>query len=87
MSIDKANLQKSTITAEVIKDTKQNTAAVLVTRREKHPVYHKYIVRSTKYLVHDPDNACRVGDVVQIEQTRPKSKSINWKIVRILTRK
>ena len=59
------------------------TITVLVERRVKHPVYGKYMTRSTKLHAHDESNECNEGDVVTIQETRPISKSKTWKLVRV----
>jgi small subunit ribosomal protein S17 len=60
------------------------TAAVLVERLVKHPVYGKYVKRSTKFLVHDENNVCNEGDVVTITSCRPISKSKTFKLVEVI---
>lgn len=56
---------------------------VLVERKIKHPKYGKYIKRSTKIHAHDPENKCNEGDLVVIEECRPVSKTISWRLVNI----
>lgn len=63
------------------------TVSVLVERRIKHPLYGKYIRRSTKILAHDEANECEVGDVVQIAPSRPYSKRKSWRVVQIASHK
>ena len=75
-----------TLTGQVVSDKMTKTITVLVERRERHPIYKKYIRRSTKLHVHDENNECRVGDFVSIEQCRPLSKSKAWRLHRILER-
>jgi small subunit ribosomal protein S17 len=60
------------------------TASVLVERLVKHPVYGKYIKRSTKFLVHDENNQCHEGDLVSITSCRPLSKNKTFKLVEVL---
>ena len=57
---------------------------VMVERKIKHPVYKKYYKLSKKYLTHDPDNKCKVGDIVSIMETRPLSKRKRWRIEKII---
>ena len=64
----------------VISDKMDRTATVLVERRVRHPVYGKYIRRSTKLHVHDPENTCRAGDMITIEECRPISKTKSWRV-------
>jgi small subunit ribosomal protein S17 len=59
---------------------------VLIERKVKHPVYGKYIRRSTKLHIHDADNSCQDGDLVTIEQCRPVSRTKSWKLVAVVGR-
>ena len=74
------------MTGVVISSKANKTISVRVERRVKHPVYGKFIRRSTKLAAHDADNACREGDVVTIVETRPISKSKSWTLDRIVER-
>ncbi len=60
------------------------TASVVVERRYKHPLYGKYIKRSSKFLVHDEKNECSPGDTVRIAETRPLSRRKCWRLVEII---
>ncbi len=73
-----------TLTGRVVSNKMDKTITVLVERREKHPLYGKYIRRSTKLHAHDANNECAEGDVVSIEQTRPISKSKSWRLVQVV---
>jgi small subunit ribosomal protein S17 len=75
-----------TLVGQVVGDKMDKTVTVLVERRVKHPLYKKYIRRSTKLHAHDEENACRVGDLISIEQCRPMSKSKSWRLHEILER-
>jgi len=75
-----------TITGKVISNKMDKSATVLIERKVKHPVYGKYIRRSTKLHVHDADNTCQEGDLVTIEQCRPLSKTKSWRLVEIVGR-
>ncbi len=77
---------KSTVTGKVISNRMDKSATVLIERKVKHPVYGKYIRRSTKLHIHDAENACREGDVVTIEQCRPLSRTKSWRLVEIVGR-
>ena len=77
---------RHTITAKVISSKMDKSATVLIERKVKHPVYGKYIRRSTKLHVHDAENACQEGDVVTIEQCRPLSKTKSWRLVEVVGR-
>lgn len=72
-----------TATGKVVSDKMDKTVTVLVERRVKHPVYGKFITRSTKLHAHDEANECKIGDTVTISETRPYSKSKTWKLERI----
>jgi len=75
-----------TVTGRVVSNRMDKSATVLIERRVKHPVYGKYIRRSTKLHVHDAENACQEGDLVTIEQCRPLSRTKSWKLVEIVGR-
>jgi len=75
-----------TATGRVISDKMDKTATVLIERKVRHPVYGKYIRRSTKLHIHDEDNACREGDLVTIQECRPYSRTKSWKLVEIVGR-
>lgn len=65
----------------VVSDKMDKSVVVKVERRVMHPVYKKYIKRSKKYTAHDENNLCKVGDVVQIIENRPISKTKTWVVV------
>jgi small subunit ribosomal protein S17 len=68
----------------VVGDSMDKTAMVQVSRIKKHRTYKKYIKSQSKYMAHDPQNTCRVGDRVRITETRPLSKMKRWRIAEIL---
>ena len=70
----------------VVSDRMQKTLVVVEDRLIKHPRYHKYIRRRTKYYVHDEREEARVGDLVRIEETRPLSRLKRWRLVEIVKR-
>ena len=70
----------------VVSDKMDKTVTVLVERRVKHPLYGKFIRRSTKVHAHDESNECHVGDTVMVEQCRPLSKTKTWRLVKVLER-
>ena len=80
--------QKSprTMTGRVVSNKMNKTISVQIPRIVKHPVYEKYIRRSTKVLAHDEKNECKEGDLVVIESSRPISKRKAWRLHRILSR-
>jgi small subunit ribosomal protein S17 len=75
-----------TLTGRVVSNAMHKTITVLVERRVKHPIYGKYLTRSTKVHVHDEDNQCNVGDLVTVVQSRPLSKTKTWRLLEILER-
>ncbi len=72
------------VNGRVVSDRMNKTITVLIERRVKHPMYGKYIGRSTKLHAHDEQNECKQGDIVQIEECRPLSKSKSWRLVKVL---
>ena len=75
-----------TLVGEVVSNRMEKTIAVLIERQVKHPLYKKYIRRSTKLLAHDEGNECNEGDTVAIEECRPLSKNKSWRLQKILQR-
>lgn len=75
-----------TLVGQVISDKMDKTITVLVERQVKHPLYEKYIRRSTKLHAHDEANECRSGDTVSIEQCRPLSRKKSWRLHKVLER-
>jgi len=76
---------KRKIFAGVVESDKMDkSVTVKVTRLVKHPMYGKYVKRTTKFMVHDPENNCNIGDKVRIVATRPLSKMKCWKLVEIV---
>lgn len=81
---EKKEKPSRTLTGKVISNKMDKTIVVLVMRKVKHPVYGKYIKRSSKIHAHDEENICREGDVVMIAISRPISKTKRWKLVKVL---
>ena len=75
---------KRTQTGRVVSNKMDKSVTVLLERQIKHPLYGKYIKRSTKVRAHDEDNNCGEGDKVVIAECRPLSKSKSWRVVEIL---
>ncbi|MEH6454235.1 MAG: 30S ribosomal protein S17 [Psychromonas sp.] len=67
-----------TLTGKVVSDKMDKSIVVLIERKIKHPVYGKFVKRSTKMHAHDEANECRIGDTVTIKETRPLSKTKSW---------
>lgn len=74
------------IVGQVVSDKMDKTVSVAIERRIKHPVYGKYIRRTTKVLAHDAANECKPGDRVAISECRPISKNKSWAVVGIVER-
>jgi small subunit ribosomal protein S17 len=74
------------ISGIVISNKMDKTVTVLVGRQEKHPLYKKYIRKSTKLHAHDEANECNEGDEVQIEECRPMSKTKSWRVIEVVKR-
>jgi len=70
----------------VISDKMDKTVVVLVERRTQHPLYKRTVKRSQKFMAHDEENTCRVGDKVEIIESRPHSKNKKWRLRRVLER-
>jgi len=81
-----ADQKVRTLTGTVVSDKMDQTISVAVPRVVKHPIYGKYLRRTTKVLVHDQDNASKQGDVVSIAECRPISKRKSWRLVEVLER-
>jgi len=73
-----------TLVGRVVSNKMDKTVTVKVERRVKHPVYGKYVVRTTKYHAHDESNGINEGDLVEIAETRPVSKTKSWKVTRVV---
>ncbi len=74
-------MPKRILQGVVVSDKMDKSVVVKVERRVMHPVYKKYIKRSKKYTAHDENNLCKVGDIVQIIESRPISKTKSWVVV------
>lgn len=74
------------VTGRVTSNKMDKTITVAVERQVKHPLYGKYIKRTTKMHAHDEANECGIGDVVEIRESRPMSKSKCWRLVRVVER-
>lgn len=83
MNDDKKPL-KRTLVGKVVSSKMNKTVTVLVERRVKHPLYGKIIVKSNRYHAHDETNAVNEGDVVEIAESRPISKTKSWAVTRVV---
>ena len=79
------NLRKERI-GEVVSNKMDKTIVVAVRRKVKHPIYGKFVNKTTKFAAEDAENACGEGDVVRIMETRPLSKTKRWRLVEIIER-
>ena len=69
---------------KVVSTKMDKSISVLVERRLQHPLYKKYIRKSSRFHAHDENNECNEGDLVEIVETRPVSKTKNWRLLRVL---
>ncbi|MCU7833614.1 MAG: 30S ribosomal protein S17 [gamma proteobacterium symbiont of Taylorina sp.] len=83
--ISEENKQK-TVNGVVLSDKMDKTVTVMIERKVKHPLYGKYIKRSTKLHVHDEKNECAIGDTVTITECRPLSKTKSWALVEVVNK-
>jgi small subunit ribosomal protein S17 len=77
---------RRSLSGRVVSNKMDKTISVLVERRIQHPLYKKFIRRSTKLLAHDENNECNEGDTVVIEECRPLSKNKSWRLVKVVAR-
>jgi len=73
-------------TGSVISDKMDKSATILIERKVKHPIYGKFVRKSTKLHIHDENNDCGIGDTVQISECRPMSKTKSWTLVKVVTK-
>jgi small subunit ribosomal protein S17 len=83
--MEERNLRKER-TGRVVSNKMNKTITVIVESKMKHPIYGKFVNKSTKFRAHDENNECGEGDLVRIMETRPLSKSKNWRLVEIIER-
>lgn len=77
---------KRTLVGKVVSDKRAKTVTVLVERRVKHELYGKIVGKSSKYHAHDENNEYKMGDVIEITESRPLSKTKNWVASRLVTK-
>ena len=80
------NKRQRTLVGRVVSDKMDKTVSVAIDRKIKHPVYGKYIRRTTKVLAHDAGNECKSGDRVTIAECRPIAKNKSWAVVSVVER-
>jgi small subunit ribosomal protein S17 len=83
--MEERNLRKER-SGKVVSNKMDKSITVLVESRMKHPMYGKFLSKSTKFMAHDEKNECNIGDYVKIQETRPLSKNKNWRLVEIIER-
>jgi small subunit ribosomal protein S17 len=81
----KRNLRKERI-GVVVSNKMQKSIVVEIERREKHPIYGKFIKKTSRFMAHDEKEECNIGDTVRIMDTRPLSKRKRWRLVEIIER-
>ncbi len=70
----------------VLSNKMEKTVTIAVERTVKHPMYGRYIRRTTKLTVHDEEQTCRIGDIVRVTETRPLSKNKRWRLTEVIQR-
>jgi small subunit ribosomal protein S17 len=83
--MEERNLRKERI-GVVVSDKMEKSITVAVKRKVKHPIYGKFVNKTTKFVAHDEKNDCNSGDTVKIAETRPLSKTKRWRVVEIIER-
>jgi len=79
------NLRRERI-GVVVSSSMEKSILIAVKRKVKHPIYGKFVNRTSKFMAHDEENTCNVGDLVKIAETRPLSKNKRWRLVEIIER-
>lgn len=82
--MSETNAVERVLTGRVVSNSRNKTIAVLVERKVRHPIYKKYIKRSTKVHAHDENNECGLGDVVRVSESKPFSKTKNWALIEVV---
>ncbi|HXF06973.1 MAG TPA: 30S ribosomal protein S17 [Candidatus Acidoferrales bacterium] len=83
---DESKLSR-TLVGRVVSDKMDKTITVAIERRIKHPLYGKYVTRTSKLHAHDEENVCQEGDLVRVAESRPISKSKTWRLVEVVERR
>ncbi|MFH1941368.1 MAG: 30S ribosomal protein S17 [bacterium] len=76
--------RRKVFVGKVVSNRMEKTVSVVIKRKVRHPLYGKYITRSSKLMAHDGENVCQIGDTVRIMETRPLSKRKRWRLVEVL---
>jgi len=83
--MEERNLRKERI-GVVVSNKMDKSIVVAIKRKEKHPIYGKFINKTKKLMAHDEENSCNIGDTVRVAETRPLSKNKSWRLVEIIER-
>jgi small subunit ribosomal protein S17 len=83
---EKEKRVQKVLQGRVVSDKMKKTIVVEIQQRKLHPLYKKYLVRSTRLKAHDEKNDCKIGDVVRVVDTRPLSKDKRWRLLEIVER-
>lgn len=83
--MEKRNLRKERI-GLVVSNKMEKSIVVAVNRKIKHPIYGKFVNKTSKFVAHDEENRCNIGDLVKIMETRPLSKNKVWRLVEVIER-
>lgn len=83
--MESRNLRKERV-GQVVSNKMEKSITITVQRKVKHPIYGKFIGKTSKFTAHDENNECTIGDTVRIMETRPLSKNKRWRLVEIIER-
>ncbi len=83
--MEKRNLRKERI-GLVVSNKMEKSIVITVNRKMKHPIYGKFVNKTSKFVAHDEENSCNIGDLVKIMETRPLSKNKAWRLVEVIER-
>ena len=86
MSAENKETNPAVLSGQVSSNKMDKSITVVIDRRERHPLYGKYIRKSTKVHAHDENNDCQIGDIVTVQQCRPLSKTKSWRLLEIVER-
>ena len=81
--MEKRNLRKERV-GVVVSNKMDKTIVIAVKRKVKHPIYHKFVNKTSKFYAHDEANSCNIGDTVKVAETRPLSKNKNWRLIEVI---
>ena len=70
----------------VVSNSMDKSIVIAVKQKVKHPIYGKFVNKTSKFMAHDEENSCNVGDMVRISETRPMSKNKRWRLIEIVER-